>query len=126
LTNTSTEKMVDFNSIKEDFDKLVLKPLERKWNLINNDYKRPMTEITQSSKEIIIDAKLPDMLKKNVKLNYNYNTLEILAEKRKGKGLYVAIALPKGINLDNSKMSFKRNKLSIVIPKTLKSARRNR
>lgn len=117
--------MVSFNSIKEDFTKFI-KPLERKWNIINNNYKRPKTEITQNSKEIIIDVKLPDMLKKNVNLNFVSNTLEILAQKRKGKGLYITLDLPKEINLDKSKMSFKGSRLYIVIPKILKSAHQNK
>ena len=118
--------MADINSIKEDLKKLLFKPLERKWNSIYNAYRRPLTEITQSFKEIILDVKLPDMERKHVKMNYAYGTLELVAEKRKGKGFYVSVDLPAEVDLDKAKMTFKSNKLTITIPKVLKTSRRGK
>lgn len=99
----------------------------------SDSFKKPMTDISQSAKEVTINIKLPGMAKKNIILEIYKNKVEITAEKTKTKtkktkktyskrtsyrGFHRIIPLPPNLNIDKADSVFKHNILTIKIPKT--------
>lgn len=108
-------------------------------NLINNfnkafstEFKKPMSDISQNSKEVTINIKLPGVNKKDVILDIKKDKINLRAEKKQKKvkktkksyskkqsysGFYRSMPLPKNLNVDKAKAIFKNNMLTIKIPK---------
>lgn len=98
-------------------------------------YKKPFSEISQNKNQIRIGIKLPDVAKKDIMLEVHKDNIEIKAEKRKKKvkktkksykkietykGFYRKIPLPPIADYEKAKAIFKKDTLSIIIPKKKK------
>lgn len=115
----------EFKKIQDNF-------FENIGRTFSSEFKQPMSEISQSSKEVVINIKLPGINKKNIGLEVRRNYVIVKAEAKKKKvkrgkkkyseiksfkGFYRKIALPGGLDIDNAKADFKGNILIINIPK---------
>lgn len=101
---------------------------------LSADFKKPMSEISQSAKEITISINLPGINKKDISLEVQRTAVIIKAEVRKKKikrekkkysetrsfkGFYRKIPLPGNLDIDSAKATFNKNKLIIKIPKII-------
>jgi len=94
--------------------------LNKKIELFFGDYKKPYSLITQSSKGVEIEIKMPGMRKKNVIIDMNEKMIEIRAEKSRRilRGFHRKISLPSGLAIEKAKSVLTRGGLKIFIPKS--------
>ena len=128
-----------FRWLRQEIDKLFahfwqpsrLHPLsERNFLLI------PYVEITETDKEIIVTADLPDLREKDISIEIHSNILKISGEKKidreeKDKSFHRiecisrsfnrSIQLPTDINHDTVQASFKNGVLTVTLPKSDKA-----
>jgi len=95
-------------------------------------YKKPLTEITQNKKQFIMNVRLPGISKKNIFLEVRKDRVEIKAGQKKKKvkkskkkyskeesykGFYRVISLPPNLDTDKALAIYKKNSLTVKIPK---------
>lgn len=96
-----------------------------------SDFREPETEITETEGEIIVTMELPGVEKREIDLKVTKDQVIVKAEHRverneKGtyrkiyKDFYKAISLPKEINPDKVKATYKNGILEIRLPKKVK------
>ena len=92
------------------------------------EYKKPFCHITQNSKFVYAEFKLPGMEKKDIDLRINNRYMTVSAEKKKQikvnnvrekieANYFRKILLPSGINPSKAEVAFSNDILKISIPK---------
>ncbi|MDD3263782.1 MAG: Hsp20/alpha crystallin family protein [Candidatus Nanoarchaeia archaeon] len=104
--------------------------------LIESNYKKPISDIYETENEFIIEVEIPGIEKKDIKIDLNNNSIDIKAEskneyktkenkkgfckiERNYTGFYRHFSLPENIDIDKSSAEYKEGLLKITIPKTL-------
>jgi len=104
-----------------------------KGGLITSRQREPSVDILETDKEIIANAEMPGLDKKDININLTQDRLEISAEtkqeeKKEEKGYsyreirtgsyYRALSLPSPVDPDRSRASYENGVLKIEMPKT--------
>ncbi|PYV66954.1 MAG: molecular chaperone Hsp20 [Acidobacteria bacterium] len=101
----------------------------------------PSVSMSERDKDVVIEARLPRMTRKDIDLSISDGALTIRAERREGKEktrrafysfqgsvsmLHKTIPLPEGIDMDRIEARFKRGVLRVILPKTAEARERVR
>ncbi len=121
----------ELEDIKDSFDRLARRFFGEEEGFVS--VKSPKIDLWEDENKVVVEAELPGVNKKDVKLSINENTLTIKAvskkeEEKKGKNYYYAersygefvrtIDLPAGVDYKKAEAEFKNGVLEITIPKT--------
>ena len=109
--------------------------LDRFFDRVNRsffeNYKRPKSNITQSSKGVTINIELPGIDKKDINLHLDEEKVDVHAEEKIKKikktsdtietnivfkGFHRMIKLPTGLDITKAEATFRNNTLLITIP----------
>ena len=84
------------------------------------NFKKPSTELSQTFDSFCVKVTLPGVLKKEIALDIDTTSLQILVDKKSSKtfnGYYRLISLPEDLDIAFAKARLRRNVLEIIIPK---------
>ena len=126
--------------LRTEMDRLFERFLEPAWNELSTlgDW-QPKVDITETKDTVVVKAELPGMKKEDLDLNISENLLTIKGEKKKEeevkeKGYYYSersygsftrtVELPKEVQTDKVRASFKDGVLEIRVPKTEEAKRK--
>lgn len=124
----------DFPKI-DDFSvgKLLPYPSEGK-NVIENNYRKPLTDIWEDEKDYVANLEIPGVDKNDIEININEGNVEIKVEKKKENksedksrgiyryersynGFYRCFKLPKNVDNENIQAKYNNGILELKIPK---------
>lgn len=107
---------------------------ERKlFNVVKTKLREPLVDIEEKKNELIVNAELPGIEKKDIKVIVEEDKIELKAERKEEKeekkknfyrkersysGFYKAFSLPARIDPQKAKYSFKDGIFKIMLPKT--------
>jgi len=128
----------DFRKLWLEMDRLFKEMTHVKGDELLSDYREPLTDIKETSKEIIITMDLPGIKKEGVQLVVENNMIEIKAERKEElqgekkavfrherhyQGFYRLLSLPTQIDAEKSSAEYKNGVLTITAPKIAKGIR---
>ncbi|HOI18740.1 MAG TPA: Hsp20/alpha crystallin family protein [Candidatus Woesearchaeota archaeon] len=113
---------------------LMLEGPKGRGDLIESNYRLPLSDIYETEKEVIAEVELPGLTKNDIKVNVCEDSLEIKAETKKEKkdedkkqgiyryernfsGFYRQFSLPSEVDSEKSVAEYKDGVLKITMPK---------
>ncbi len=144
LPKTSLGSLLSFDEFDNFFDDFLSRKWPRllDWNMPTlPEISMPRVDILDHENEVVVQAALPGVKKENLELSVNNQTITIRTttkeeKKAEEKGKYFrreimhgefqrTLSLPDNVDGDKAKASFKDGILTVSIPKTEKSKRKN-
>ena len=119
-----------FDSMRRDFfGRLLEEPLGRARSRAGELERTPVVDVRDTGTEIVVSAELPGVDPKDVEVQCTEDALTLRAESREEEAregeiyrsvsrFFRQIPLPKGLELDQAKASFKNGLLSIRLPRS--------
>ncbi len=107
--------------------------------VVTSNYRKPLSDIYETDKEVIATVELPGIEKKDININTTDDGVEIKVEKQEEKtnekkgmyrlersysGFYRHIPLPESVDKDRIRASYKNGVLELRMPKTATKKRR--
>ncbi len=128
------EDFLDMDPFSTQRSNLITDQTGNKNNLVTSNYKKPLSDIYETNKDVIIEVEMPGLDKKDIKIDLTEDGIEIKAETNteiknedKQKGIYRLersysgysrfFSIPKNTNLEKAKADYKDGILKITIPK---------